>query len=114
MPYTPGPLNRAVEVPNQIRTVLQAYRDALPTQLFPSRQEVPKTLIFCQSDSHAETVTEIAREVFEGDARFARKITYRATGRSGQELIEDFRTDHLFRIATTVDMVATGTDIKPL
>lgn len=114
MPYTPGQLNRAVEVPNQIRTVLQAYRDALPTQLFPGRQEVPKTLIFCQSDSHAETVTEIAREVFGGDARFAQKITYRATGRSGQELIQDFRTDHLFRLATTVDMVATGTDIKPL
>jgi type I restriction enzyme R subunit len=113
-PYAPGELNRAVEVPNQIRTVLQAYRDALPTQLFPGRTEVPKTLIFCQSDPHAETVTEIAREVFEGDARFAQKITYRATGRSGQELIQDFRTDHLFRIATTVDMVATGTDIKPL
>ena len=113
-PYTPGELNRAIENPNQIRTVLQAYRDALPTQLFPGRTEVPKTLIFCQSDSHAETVTEIAREVFEQDARFAQKITYRATGRSGQELIQDFRTDHLFRIATTVDMVATGTDIKPL
>lgn len=113
-PYTPGELNRAIENPNQIRTVLQAYRDGLPTQLFPGREEVPKTLIFCQSDSHAETVTEIAREVFGGDARFAQKITYRATGRSGQELIQDFRTDHLFRIATTVDMVATGTDIKPL
>jgi type I restriction enzyme R subunit len=113
-PYTPGELNRAIENPNQIRTVLQAYRDALPTQLFPGRTEVPKTLIFCQSDSHAETVTEIAREVFDGDARFAQKITYRATGRTGQELIQDFRTDHLFRIATTVDMVATGTDIRPL
>ncbi|MCX8133299.1 MAG: DEAD/DEAH box helicase family protein [Roseococcus sp.] len=112
-PYAPGELNRAIENPNQIRTVLEAYRDALPTQLFPGRQEVPKTLIFCQSDSHAETVTEIAREVFAGDARFAQKITYRATGRSGQELIQDFRTDHLFRIATTVDMVATGTDIRP-
>ncbi len=114
MPYTAAQLNRSVENPNQIRTVLQAYRDALPTQLFPGRAEVPKTLIFCQSDSHAETVTEIAREVFDGDGRFAQKITYRATGRTGQELIQDFRTDHLFRIATTVDMVATGTDIKPL
>jgi type I restriction enzyme R subunit len=114
LPYTPAQINRAVEVPNQIRTVLEAYRDALPTQLFPGRLEVPKTLIFCQSDSHAETVTGIAREVFNGDSRFAQKITYRATGRSGQELIQDFRTDHLFRIATTVDMVATGTDIRPL
>jgi type I restriction enzyme R subunit len=112
--YAPAQLNRAVEVPNQIRTVLTAYRDALPTQLFPGRAEVPKTLIFCQSDSHAETVTGIVREVFDQDARFAQKITYRATGRTGQELIQDFRNDHLFRIATTVDMVATGTDIKPL
>ncbi len=94
--------------------MLQAYRDALPTQLFPGRAEVPKTLIFCQSDSHAETVTEVAREVFDQDARFAQKITYRATGKTGQQLIQEFRTDHLFRIATTVDMVATGTDIRPL
>jgi type I restriction enzyme R subunit len=74
-PYAPAELNRAVENPNQIRTVLEAYRDGLPTQLFPGRQEVPKTLIFCQSDSHAETVTGIEREVFGGDARFAQKIT---------------------------------------
>lgn len=112
--YAPTHLNRAVEVPNQIRTVLTAYRDALPTQLFPGRHEVPKTLIFCLSDAHAETVTLIAREVFDADARFAQKITYRATGATGQELIQAFRQDHLFRIATTVDMVATGTDIKPL
>jgi type I restriction enzyme R subunit len=112
--YAPLQLNRVVENPNQIRTVLTAYRDALPTQLFPGRAEVPKTLIFCQSDSHAETVTTIAREVFDADSRFVQKITYRATGRTGQELIQDFRNDHLFRIATTVDMVATGTDIKPL
>lgn len=113
LPYLPPQLNRSVEVPNQIRTVLEAYRDALPTQLFPGRDEVPKTLIFCQSDSHAETVTAIAREVFDADARFAQKITYRATG-TGQELIQAFRLDPFFRIATTVDMVATGTDIRPL
>lgn len=112
--YVPAELNRRVEVPNQIRAVLTAYREALPTQLFPGRAEVPKTLIFCQSDAHAETVTEIAREVFEADARFAQKITYRATGQTGQELIQAFRNDPWFRIATTVDMVATGTDIKPL
>ena len=112
--YQPAELNRTVESLNQIRTVLTAYRDALPTQLFPGRTEVPKTLIFCQSDAHAETVTLIAREVFDADGRFARKITYRATGMTGQELIQAFRTDHLFRIATTVDMVATGTDIKSL
>ncbi|MDA8252513.1 MAG: DEAD/DEAH box helicase family protein, partial [Rhodospirillales bacterium] len=114
LPYAPPQLNRVVEVPNQIRTVLTAYRDALPTQLFPGRAEVPKTLIFCQSDAHAETVTQIAREVFAEDAHFAQKITYRATGKNGQALIKAFCNDHLFRIAATVDMVATGTDIPAL
>lgn len=112
--YTAAQLNRAVEAPNQIRTVLAAYRDALPTQLFPGRAEVPKTLVFCRDESHADSVTEIAREVLGLDDRGVQKITYRSTGKSGQQLIQDFRTDHLFRVAVTVDMVATGTDIRPL
>lgn len=112
--YAPVQLNRAVEVPNQIRTVLESYKAAWPTQLFPGRREVPKTLIFCLSESHAETVTGIAREVLGLDDRGAQKITYRSSGRTGQQLIQDFRTDHRFRVAVTVDLVATGTDIKPL
>ena len=112
--YAAAQLNRAVEVPNQIRTVLEAYRTAIPTQLFPGRREIPKTLVFCLNESHAETVTGIAREVLGLDDTGVQKITYRSTGRSGQDLIKDFRTSHRFRVAVTVDMVATGTDIKPL
>ena len=112
--YTPVHLNRAVEVPNQIRTVLEAYKAALPTQLFPGRREIPKTPVFCLSESHAETVTGIVREVLGLDDRGAQKITYRSTGRTGQQLIQDFCTDHRFRVAVTVDLVATGTNIKPL
>jgi len=112
--YAATQLNRAVEVPNQIRTVLEAYRTALPSQLFPGRQEIPKTLVFCLNESHAETVTGIAREVLGLDDTGVQKITYRSTGRTGQDLIKDFRTSHRFRVAVTVDMVATGTDIKPL
>jgi len=112
--YAAAQLNRAVEVPNQIRTVLEAYRTALPTQLFPGRREIPKTLVFCLNESHAETVTGIAREVLGLDDTGVQKITYRSTGRTGQDLIKDFRTSHRFRVAVTVDMVATGTDIKPL
>ena len=112
--YAAAQLNRAVEVPNQIRTVLEAYRAALPTQLFRGRREIPKTLIFCLNESHAETVTEIARQVLGLDDTGVQKITYRSTGRTGQDLIKDFRTSHRFRVAVTVDMVATGTDIKPL
>ncbi len=115
--YAATQLNQAVEVPNQIRTVLDAYCAALPTQLFPGRREIPKTLIFCLNESHAETVTEIARQVLGLDDTGVQKITYRSTGRTGrtgQDLIKDFRTSHRFRVAVTVDMVATGTDIKPL
>ncbi len=110
--YTGAQLNRVVEAPNQIRTVLQAYKAALPTQLFPGRSETPKTLVFCRDESHAETVTAIAREVLGLDDRGVQKITYRSG--DGQALIKAFRTDHLFRVAVTVDMVATGTDIRPL
>ena len=112
--YAAAQPNRAVEVPNQIRTVLEAYRSALATQLFPGRREIPKTLVFCLNESHAETVTGIAREVLGLDDTGVQKITYRSTGRSGQDLIKDIRTSHRFRVAVTVDMVATGTDIKPL
>lgn len=112
--YAAAQLNRAVEVPNQIRTVLEAYRNALPTQLFPGRREIPKTLVFCLNESHAETVTGIAREVLGLDDTGVQKITYRSTGRTGQDVIKDFRTSHRFRVAVTVDMVATGTDTKPL
>ncbi len=56
-------LDRSIVVKDQIRTVLQAFRDALP-ELFPGRSLVPKTLIFCKDDSHAEEVVYLCREVF--------------------------------------------------
>ena len=110
--YAAAQLNRTVEAQNQIRTVLQAYRDALPTQLFAGRTEVPKTLVFCRDESHAETVTALAREVLGLDDRGVQKITYRSG--DGQALIKAFRADWQFRVAVTVDMVATGTDLRPL
>lgn len=112
--YTKQDLDRSVLAPNQIRTVLTAYRDALPTQLFPGRTEVPKTLIFAKDDHHAEEIVTIAREVFGKGNDFAKKITYRVTGATPAELIKEFQTGYLPRIAVTVDMIATGTDIKPV
>lgn len=40
--YTRKDLDRSVLVPNQIRTVLSAYRDALPAQLFPAARRCRK------------------------------------------------------------------------
>jgi type I restriction enzyme R subunit len=110
-----GPqLDRDVVAEDQIRTVLMTYRDALFTTLFPGRTVVPKTLIFAKDDSHAEDITRIAREVFASRNEFVKKITYRVTGARPDDLIRQFRNSYYPRIAVTVDMIATGTDVKPL
>jgi type I restriction enzyme R subunit len=108
--YAPGDLDRSVVAPNQIRLVLETYRDTLPTDLFPGRIEVPKTLIFAKDDHHAEEIVHIAREVFGKGNEFAKKITYAAD--DPERLISEFRNSYHPRIAVTVDMIATGTDIK--
>jgi len=112
--YSKDDLDRSVLAPNQIRTVVTAYRDTVFTELFPGRTEVPKTLIFAKDDHHAEEIVTIAREVFGKGNAFAKKITYRVSGVTPAELIKEFQTSYNPRIAVTVDMVATGTDIKPV
>jgi type I restriction enzyme R subunit len=118
--YGAGDVDRSVVVPSQIRTVLQAFKEALFTDLFPGRTLVPKTLIFAKDDSHAEDIVHLVREVFGKGNDFAKKITYKAydpeTKRyeKSETLIQEFRTSPQLRIAVTVDMIATGTDIKPL
>jgi len=117
--YAAKDLDRSVVVKDQIRTVLQTFKDALP-ELFPGRQLVPKTLIFAKDDSHAEDIVHICREVFGRGNDFCRKITYLAkhpvTGKpaNSENLIQEFRLSPQFRIAVTVDMIATGTDVRPL
>ncbi|MBL8554028.1 MAG: DEAD/DEAH box helicase family protein [Phenylobacterium sp.] len=112
--YAPSELDRSVIAPNQIRTVLETYRDTLSTELFPGRDEVPKTLIFAKDDHHAEEVVHIAREVFGKGNEFAKKITYNTGNVDPETLIAAFRNSYNPRIAVTVDMIATGTDIKPV
>lgn len=110
--YTGPQLDRAVTALAQIRLVLETYRDQLPIDIFPGRTEVPKTLVFCKDDAHAEQVVTLAREVFGRGNDFAVKITYSA--KKPRELLQSFRTSPTMRIAVTVDMIATGTDIRPL
>ena len=110
--YDPAQLDRDVVAPDQIRTVIRTFRDRLFTDIFPGRTWVPKTLIFAKDDAHAENIVEIVREEFGKGNDFAQKITYRSTGAKPKDLINAFRTSPLPRIAVTVDMIATGTDIK--
>ena len=110
--YTPTDLDRAVVNPNQIRTVLQTFKDRLFTEIFPGRSEVPKTLIFAKNDAHAEDIVRTARQVFGRGDDFAQKITY--TAKDAKDLLTKFRNSSELRIAVTVDMIATGTDVKPI
>ncbi len=138
IPYDADELDRRVVVPDQIRTIVRTFRDRLFTDIFPGRTEVPKTLIFAKDDSHADDIVQILREEFGKGNEFAQKITYRTgsakvrvkkTDKEGNEyevdewvssnlkpedMLSQFRTAYNPRIAVTVDMIATGTDIRPL
>ena len=110
--YTSRQLDRAVTATDQIRTVLETFRDRLFTEIFPDRSVVPKTLIFAKDDVHAEEIVTQVREVFGKGNDFAAKITYHA--RNADRQLAAFRTSAALRVAVTVDMIATGTDVKPL
>ncbi len=112
--YDANKLDRDVVAVDQIRTVIRTFRDKLFTEIFPGRTEVPKTVIFAKDDSHAEDIVKIVREEFAKSNDFAQKITYKTTGRRPEDLIAEFRNSYNPRIVVTVDMIATGTDIKPL
>ena len=110
--YTGKELDRSVVNPSQIRQVIQAMKTAVETQIFPTRQDTPKTLIFAKTDSHADDIIQIVREVYGQGNAFCRKVTY--SEKDADSVLSSFRNDHHPRIAVTVDMIATGTDVKPL
>jgi type I restriction enzyme R subunit len=112
VPYTADELDRSVVSKSQIRTVLETYRDRLFTEIFPGRRVVPKTLIFAKDDNHAEEIVTQVMQVFGKGNDFAAKITYNS--KDPKKLLQDFRNSPTLRIAVTVDMIATGTDVKPI
>ncbi|USQ14528.1 DEAD/DEAH box helicase family protein [Legionella lytica] len=124
--YTNKQLDRNIVNPDQIRTVIHTFKDALPS-IFPGRKEVPKTLIFAKTDSHADDIIQVVREEFGESNQFCKKVTYRVAndktdadgniiekGEDPKSVLAQFRNDYFPRIAVTVDMIATGTDVKPL
>jgi type I restriction enzyme R subunit len=110
--YNGQQLDRDVVNPSQIRNVIKALKNKLP-EIFPGRSEVPKILIFAKTDSHADDIIEIVREEFAEGNDFCKKITYKAE-EDGDTLLAQFRNSYNPRITVTVDMIATGTDVKPL
>lgn len=110
--WTGNQLGRRVISEGQLKLVLETFRDRLFTDIFPGRRYVPKTLIFAVDDNHAEEIVTAVRRVFDEDNDFCRKITYRV--KDADRLIADFRNSPKLRVAVTVNMIATGTDIRPL
>lgn len=121
--YGAAELDRSVVNKKQIKEVLMAYKKAIYEDLYPSRERkweyIPKTLIFAKDDNHATEIVDIAKDVFKSEfendvipEKFVQKITYSAG--DSNALIRDLRTEKDFRIAVTVTLVATGTDVKPL
>ena len=112
--YTANDLDRDVVAMDQIRLVVRTFRDRLFTEIFPGRTEVPKTLVFAKTDLHADDIVKVIREEFGRGNDFCQKITSKTTGKKPDELLNEFRNSYNPRIAVTVDMIATGTDVKPL
>jgi type I restriction enzyme R subunit len=112
MPYSATDLDRYVVSKSQIRTILEAFRNNLYSEIFPGRSAVPKTLIFAKDDNHAEEIVTQVKEVFGKGNDFAAKITYQS--KDPKKLLQDFRNSPTLRIAVTVDMIATGTDVKAI
>ena len=112
--YAPNQLDRDVVAVDQIRTVIQTFRDRLFTEMFPNRRDVPKTIIFAKDDAHADDIVRIVRGEFDKGNDFCQKITYKTTGAKPEDLLTAFRNSYNPRIVVTVDMIATGTDIKPV
>ena len=110
--YSATQLDRNIVNLDQIRTVIRTFRDKLP-EIFPGRTEVPKTLIFAKTDSHADDIIQTVREEFNEGNAFCKKLTYK-TEEDPKSVLQQFRNEYYPRIAVTVDMIATGTDVKPL
>lgn len=110
--YQGSQLDRDIVNPSQIRTVIRTFKENLYTMLFPHREEVPKTLIFAKTDSHADDIIQIVRDEFGEGNEFCKKVTYAAD--NPESVLSSFRNDYNPRIAVTVDMIATGTDVKPI
>ena len=51
---TPPSWTAPSQTPDQIRTIVRTLRDKWNVDLFPQRQELPKTLVFAKDDNHAE------------------------------------------------------------
>jgi type I restriction enzyme R subunit len=114
IPYEAKQLDRSVVALDQLRTIIRTFREKLFTEIFPGRTTLPKTLIFAKDDSHADDIVTTVRDEFGRGNDFCEKITYRTVGNDPDKLLQAFRNSAELRVVVTVDMIATGIDVRPI
>ena len=78
------------------------------------REEFGKGNDFCQKITYRTGTARIVNKKMTEDGTEVEEVTCKSTGVKPEDLLSSFRNSYNPRIAVTVDMIATGTDVKPL
>jgi type I restriction enzyme R subunit len=75
-----------------------------------------KTLIFCATDSHADTVVRLLKEEYAGQGGVSDDAIAKITGQSDKplDLFKRYKNDRWPNIAVTVDLLTTGIDVPAI
>ena len=117
--YKRNDLDKKVVNLSQIRNIIKEYKRALRAEIFPNRidsngdYEVPKTLVFAKTDSHADDIIKISREEFNDGKEFCEKVSYKITEVT-DAVLNWCRGYYYAWIAVTVEMIVTAIDKRPV
>lgn len=118
--YRPGSIERDLELPERVEAMCADLFSRL-TKTGDPRQ---KTIIFCQSDSHADRVANELNNQYKiwvdqndqsNTAVALGDYAFKCTYRSGRERLPELRSNEARAfVATTVDLLSTGVDVPCL
>ena len=115
--YSKSDINRNVVYPDQIRTIIKKFKEIIYKDLYPQREPIydyiPKTIIFAQDQAHAQRIVDIIKEVFQDECKNNEDFVHRITSNepNHEQYLRIFRNEKKMRIAVTVNLIATGTDV---
>ncbi|MFB6199886.1 MAG: type I restriction-modification enzyme R subunit C-terminal domain-containing protein [Candidatus Nanohaloarchaea archaeon] len=105
--YNPGQLERDITVPDRNYRIAKEFRE--------NSEDDEKTLVFAINDAHANELEKQFRKVYSDKSQnYVQKITYKTDNPEGK--LSNFKNPNMDEptIAVTVEMVSTGTDVKPI
>jgi superfamily II DNA or RNA helicase/CBS domain-containing protein len=95
-----------------VTSVLQAFRGALTTDIFPDRELVPKTLVLARDEAHARLIAEVVAAVFEAPPGFVEMVT--GSHHDAPHVLERFTRSREPRIAVSVHLLSTNMNLSPV